>query len=69
MAFDLGGIRGPFDDCCGFLWLVAWVVCVLNIVGSDSPVAVKVLWILACLFLGPIGLLLWFLVGPIRHGG
>ena len=64
MRFDLGGLRGPFDDCCGLLWLLAWVVCIFNIVGSRSTAATKVLWIVACLLLGPIGLLLWFVVGP-----
>lgn len=58
---------GPLEGCVALLWLIVWLVCLLNIVGSRASVTAKVVWLLLCLFMPPLGLVLWFLFGP-RQG-
>jgi len=45
------------------LWLIAFIYGVITVLGSGLPPIKKLLWIVLFLLLGPIGVILWFLLG------
>lgn len=45
------------------LWVIAFLWGVYTVVTSSLPGLKKVLWIVLFLVLGPIGVLLWYLLG------
>lgn len=47
----------------GLLHLILWIIAVVDIVKSNKPLSMKILWILIVLFLPLIGLILYFLIG------
>jgi hypothetical protein len=57
MGLEIGGILGLI-----IIALDVWAI--VNIIGSGSSIAGKILWIIAILLLPLAGLVAWFLVGP-----
>ena len=48
----------------GLVILVAVIWAIIQVVGSNADGGKKALWIIILLLLGPIGLILWFFLGP-----
>ena len=57
MGFEVGGLFG-------LLILVADAWALLNVVGSQSSLLGKAVWIVVILALPVLGLLIWLAVGP-----
>lgn len=47
----------------GLIILILVIIAIVEILQSGRPVGEKLLWILLILLLGPIGLVLYFLIG------
>jgi hypothetical protein len=48
----------------GILYLVAWIFGIYKTVTSSASLIAKIIWILIILVFGPLGLLVWFFLGP-----
>ena len=48
----------------GFIILIFDIFAILKIVESKETTGIKLVWILAILFLPVIGLIVWYLAGP-----
>ena len=47
----------------GLVILIAWIIAIIDIVGSGMDGTKKLIWILVVLFLPLIGTILWYLIG------
>ncbi len=47
----------------GIIHLVLWIIAVIDILGSNKSLGMKILWILIVLLLPLIGLIIYFLIG------
>ena len=48
----------------GLLILIAVVYAVINIIQSSADTGTKVVWVVVVLLLSPVGVILWWFLGP-----